>query len=266
MKRFVVACAVASMSTAMFLTGSAGSATAAPALNKPTMADVTSAPHVPAGATSLGAVKSAAIVRGTVVLRPRNAAALTNFIAEVTTPRSAEFHHYLPTGTFAARFGPAKATIAAVRSQLLADGLTVTGIASDGLLIRFSGTAQRVEKAFSTGLEAYRLANGSAGQATTSAIRVPARIAGKVTAVLGLDNLVQEQPTGILRTPRTGQPPAVTATLSYVPPGPPRLARPRRKRRPVIRRADRRSDRPRLRSVRTVRPRRSRRGPAHRYL
>ncbi len=224
MKRFVVACAVASMSTAMFLTGSAGSATAAPALNKPTMADVTSAPHVPAGATSLGAVKSAAIVRGTVVLRPRNAAALTNFIAEVTTPRSAEFHHYLPTGTFAARFGPAKATIAAVRSQLLADGLTVTGIASDGLLIRFSGTAQRVEKAFSTGLEAYRLANGSAGQATTSAIKVPAAIAGNVTAVIGLDNLVHAQAVPILRNAtKTGHPAAAAAPRSSVtfPPGAP---------------------------------------------
>ncbi len=207
MKRFVVACAVASMSTAIFLTGSAGSATAAPALTRPAMRAVTSAPHVPAGARSLGAVKLTATVRGSVVLQPRNAAALTNFIAEVATPKSAEFHHYLAAGEFASRFGPAKATIAAVRSQLQADGLTVTGVASDGLLVRFSGTAQRVEKAFSTGLQAYRLANGAAGQATTSAIKVPASIAANVTAVIGLDNLVRAQAVPVLRgAAKSGRP------------------------------------------------------------
>jgi len=216
MKRFVVACAVASMSTAIFLVGPASVATAARAPSKPTMVRVTSAPHVPVGAKAIGAVKSAATVKGTVVLQPRDTAALTNFISEVTNPKSAEFHHYLPAGAFAAKFGPAKSTIAAVRSQLQADGLKIASVASDGLLVRFSGTAQHVEKAFGTGLESYRLANGSAGQATTGAISVPSTIAGKVTAVLGLDNLVHAQAVPILRgskkshqaakaAPRTGE-------------------------------------------------------------
>jgi hypothetical protein len=181
------------MSAATFLAGSADAATAAPALPKPTMVKVTSAPRVPAGARRIGAVKSTATVQGTIVLQPRNAAALANFITQVTTPTSPEFHHYLAPGVFAARFGPAKATIAAVRSQLRTDGLKVTSLASDGLLVGFSGTAQQVEKAFSTGLAKYRLANGSAGQATTSAIKVPSPIAAKVTAVIGLDNLVRPQ-------------------------------------------------------------------------
>jgi Pro-kumamolisin, activation domain/IPT/TIG domain len=224
MKRFVVACAVASMSTAMFLTGSAGSATAAPALSKPAMRAITSAPHVPAGARNLGAVKPTATVRGTVVLQPRNAAALTNFIAGVTTPKSAEFHHYLAAGAFASRFGPAKTTIAAVRSQLQADGLSVTSVASDGLLVRFSGTAQRVEKAFGTGLRAYRLTDGSAGQATTSAIKLPSSIATKVTAVIGLDNLVKAQAVPVVRnTTKTGRRAAATAPRASetFPPGAP---------------------------------------------
>ncbi|HTZ93215.1 MAG TPA: protease pro-enzyme activation domain-containing protein [Streptosporangiaceae bacterium] len=224
MKRFVVACSVASMSTAMFLIGSAGSATAAPAASKPAMRAVTSAPRVPAGARSLGAVKPTATVRGTLVLQPRNAAALTNFIAGVTTPKSAEFHHYLAAGAFASRFGPASATIAAVRSQLHADGLTVTGIASDGLLVRFSGTAQRVEKAFGTGLQAYRLANGSAGQATTSAIKVPASIAAHVTAVIGLDNLVRAQAVPVVRSAKNAAHPAAKTAAgasAAFPPGAP---------------------------------------------
>ena len=224
MKRFVVACAVASMSTATFMVGFAGTATAAPALPKPTMVKVTSAPRVPVGATRIGAVKSTATVQGTVVLQPRNEAALTNFISEVTTPKSPEFHHYLPAGAFAARFGPAKATIAAVRSQLQADGLKVTNVASDGLLVRFKGTAQQVETAFGTGLAKYRLANGAAGQATTSAIKVPLSIAAKVTAVIGLDNLVHAQAVPIVRgAKKAGHPAAKTAPRAgeTFPPGSP---------------------------------------------
>jgi hypothetical protein len=224
MKRFVVACAVASMSTAIFMVGPASVATAARAPSKPTMVKVTSAPHVPVGAKRVGAVKSSATVKGTVVLQPRNTAALTKFISEVTTPKSPEFHHYLPAGAFASRFGPAKATIAAVRSQLQADGLKVASVASDGLLVRFSGTAQHVEKAFGTGLESYRLANGAAGQATTGAIKVPSTIASKVTAILGLDNLVHAEAVPILRgAKKSGHPAAKAAPRSgeSFPPGAP---------------------------------------------
>ena len=39
--------------------------------------------------------------------------------------------------------------------------------------------------------EAIRLANGSTGQARTGAIKLPDTIAGKVTAVVGLDNLLR---------------------------------------------------------------------------
>jgi len=66
----------------------------------------------------------------------------------------------------------------------------VTKVSSDGLLVNFSGPAATVEKAFRTGIERYRLADGSIGQATTSQVRVPSAIAGSVTAVVGLDDLV----------------------------------------------------------------------------
>ncbi len=223
MKRFVVAGAVASMSTAMFLVGPAAVASAAATASKPTLIPVTSAPHVPAGARRIGTVNSTATIQGTVVLQPRNAAALTNFINQVTTPRSPEFHHYLPAGAFASRFGPTQATITAVRSQLQADGLQVTSVAGDRLLVGFKGSAQQVEKAFSTGLATYRLANGATGQATTGAIKVPSSIAAKVSAVIGLDNLVHAQAVPIVRGAKSGHPAATAAPRSSVtfPPGAP---------------------------------------------
>ncbi len=177
---------------AVFL-GMVGDAGAGPAPN----VVVARAPQVPLGAKQVGAVPGAQTVSGEVVLRPRDEAALTRFIASVSNAGSPLFHQYLAPGRFASRFGPTLATIAAVRSQLQADGLRVTSVASDGLLMRFSGSAGRVESAFQTGLANYKLANGTTGQLTTSSLRLPASIAGVVSSVIGLDRVVRPHPVGI---------------------------------------------------------------------
>ncbi|HXY43717.1 MAG TPA: protease pro-enzyme activation domain-containing protein, partial [Acidimicrobiales bacterium] len=130
-------------------------------------------------------------------------AGLTQFIAAVTSKRSPLYHQYLQAGAFAARFGPAASTIAAVKSQLRSDGLHVTGVTGDGLLVTFTGSAARIGTAFHTGIASYRLADGRIGQATTSAVRVPSTIARDVVAVVGLDDLVQAQPAGLVRRPLT---------------------------------------------------------------
>jgi hypothetical protein len=142
-------------------------------------------------------------VSGAVVLQPRDDAALTRFISQVTDKHSPLFHHYLTPGSFAARFGPTPSTIAVVKSQLQSSGLTVTDVARDGLIVHFSAPASRVETAFRTGLERYRLANGSIGRARTAPVRVPAAIAKDVTAVVGLDTTVKLRPSGIVHAPRS---------------------------------------------------------------
>src|ERR1700751_1796418 len=140
------------------------SAAGAGAAGRPTgMRIVAPRPLIPRGATKLGEVSPTATVSGAVVLQPRDEDALTRFISQVTDKRSPLFHHYLTPGTFAARFGPTSATIAAVEPQLRPSGLDVTGRTRDGLLIDFEAPASQVESAFGTGLERYRLANGSSG-------------------------------------------------------------------------------------------------------
>ena len=84
---------------------------------------VAAAPRLPQSARVLGAVRSDATVSGAVVLRPRSEAALTRFIAAVTDKHSPLFHRYLAPGQFAARFGPAPSSIAAVTARLRAEGL-----------------------------------------------------------------------------------------------------------------------------------------------
>ena len=79
----------------------------------------------------------------------------------------------------------------------------MTGVSRDGLLVRFRGTAARVERAFHTRLERYRLANGTAGHITTAAPMLPRTIARSVAAVVGLDNLVRLHPLDIVHPPRS---------------------------------------------------------------
>jgi hypothetical protein len=179
---------------------------------------VESAPRVPPGARPAGAVRPSTEISGDLVLKPRDNAAVTRFIAQVTDKNSPLFHQYLPAGAYASRFGPSQTTISAARSVLTAEGLQVTGVSPDHLLIHFRGTAAAIGTAFHTRLENYRLRDGFTGRTVTSAVRVPARIAGSVAAVLGLDNLVQEQPTGIIRAPASDRgkiQPAGRATFSY---------------------------------------------------
>lgn len=147
---------------------------------------------LPHGSRVVGNVATTAMVTGAVALRLPNPSAVTSFIEQVSSPRAAQYHHYLSKGAFANRFGPGSSAVSAVERQLRTDGLTVSGVSANRLFVSFAGTASRVEAAFHTGLVRVALASGGTGQATTSAVRVPASIAPDVQAVLGLDQLVRE--------------------------------------------------------------------------
>jgi len=175
-------------------------------------------PLIPLGAKQLGPVSATANVSGAVVLQPRDESALTRFISQVTDKHSPLFHHYLTPEEYAAQFGPTPATIAAVKSQLEASGLTVGNVAPDGLVIDFTAPASRVESAFGTGLERYRLADGSIGETRTAPLEVPATIAKYVTSVVGLDNTVRLRPSGIFRAsqrPRGSYPAASAPSFTH---------------------------------------------------
>jgi hypothetical protein len=203
MKRFLSAralLAAALLALACFTISASGAGAAGRTGTKA----VTVAPRLPRGANVLGAVSPAKTVAGVVVLRPRDEAALTRFIGQVTNKKSSLFRHYLTPSSFAAKFGPTSATIAAVTSQLRASGLSPS-VARDGMIVHFSAPAAKVEAAFHTGLNRVRLANGSIGQARTGAIRLPATIADKVSAVVGLDNLLRYRSSAFVHAPKSAQ-------------------------------------------------------------
>jgi len=125
-----------------------------------------------------------------VALRPRNAAGLNRSLRAMYTKGSGSFHHWLAKGAFNARYAPTAATRNAVASYLRHAGLTVRP-ASSPFLVRASGSSARVSAAFHTTLRNYRSKRGVNYYQNTTAVRLPASIAGSVQGVTGLTNTVR---------------------------------------------------------------------------
>jgi hypothetical protein len=200
-RRFPLARPVLAVSLAAGLTATmatAGAAAASTASRRPAsagLATVSVAPRLPFGARVLGGVPANTQVTAEIALKLPHPGAVTSFISQVTNPRSPLFHHYLARGQFAKIYGPSAATIASVKSVLGSDGLAVTKVSQNGILVTFRGTAAKVEAAFHTGLVRVRLADGTIGRATTSRVELPASVARSVTGLVGLNELFKPQNT-----------------------------------------------------------------------
>jgi subtilase family serine protease len=178
---------------------SSSTALAAPVAPAPVVVRVQGAPVVPSGASSLGATAPSQTLTGAVALAPRDDAALQAFIKSVTGKSSPQYGQYLAPGAFQSQFGPLPSTISAVEQAVQADGLQVTGVETDGLLVDFSGTVGQAENTFHTGFDSYHMHGGWTGRGTTGAVelQLPSSISSDVTGVIGLNDLVQAQSSDI---------------------------------------------------------------------
>jgi hypothetical protein len=175
-------------------------------------------PAVPAGSRPVGSLPGSTLLHGAVALRPRDPGALAAYAAAVTAPRSPLNEHYLGAGQFAAWFGPKQGTIAAVEGHLRADGVRVTGVSGNGLLVNFTATAADAQAAFGTRLERYRLADGAAAFAPATAVALPASIAPAVQTVLGLDTTARPVAEPLKGRRGVGSEPSVRPTATPVGP------------------------------------------------
>jgi hypothetical protein len=144
------------------------------------------APHLPRGAVATKAPAGGTELDLGVLLAPRDPAALTSFITEVSTPGSPMYRHYLKTGQFAKSFGPSPATVTRVRAALKAKGLTAGPLEADGMTLPVHTTVGTAAKALDTHFTGYRDRNGKAGVTVTQAPALDADIAPAVTTITGL--------------------------------------------------------------------------------
>lgn len=141
-------------------------------------------------------------------------AALAALIEEQNTPGSANYHKFLTPKQFQSRFGIAAADLAAVRSWLESNGLTVDDVPAGGRSIVFSGTAAQVDNAFHTEMRQYTI-DGEEHVANASDPLIPRALAGVVNGVLRLHDF-QHQP--FLVQPHISQP-ATTVLPAFAPSG-----------------------------------------------
>ena len=116
---------------------------------------------------------------------PEQELALQQFLSELQSKGSANYHHWISAQEFGERFGLAKSDLDTVTGWLESHGFHVNVVYPSGMLIDFSGTAAQVRKAFQTEIH-YLNVNGEKHVGNMSDPRIPAALAPVVAGVVSL--------------------------------------------------------------------------------
>jgi subtilase family serine protease len=177
--------------------GIGAGSSAAGASGSPQPARVGVAPEIPSSAQSIAPLPGTRQLQLTIALKSQDPAGLASLAEAVSSPSSPLFRHYIGVDEFAQRFGATPASVAAVRSALQAQGLSVGAPTANELTLPVRGTAKQVGRAFSTSLSQIELAGGRIAYANSQAPSLPAAVVPFVQSVVGLDSLLRDQPQEI---------------------------------------------------------------------
>ncbi len=125
----------------------------------------------------------------TLTLAPSDAraAALQEFLIDVTTPGTADYHHWMTPSEFGARFGADAKQISSVMDWAEGAGLSVSSVSPALERMTVSGFTLQMERAFAVSLHLYHL-GGVAFYAPASEPTLESCIAQLLGSVDGLDN------------------------------------------------------------------------------
>jgi len=167
---------------------------------------------------ALSAQPGAAPMSVTIALSLRNHDEAESMVQAVSTPGNPQYHHFLTSDEFVARFGPTNAEVTKVMTALAKYGLTAQRTTATTLKV--TGMPANMERAFGVSLHSYEVAAhdnapGYTYHAPLSRPTIPTEIAGSVSAVVGLDSRPSFHPLtrSVLSSPRlakTGATPAGT--------------------------------------------------------
>src|SRR6266852_2539588 len=116
---------------------------------------------------------------------PEQEKAVQQFIDELHTKGSPNFHHWLTAQEFGERFGLAKPDLDAITIWLESHGLRVNVVYPSGMVIDFSGTAAQVRKAFQTEIH-YLDVKAEKHVGNISDPRIPAALTPVVAGIVSL--------------------------------------------------------------------------------
>jgi hypothetical protein len=150
---------------------------------------LTRLPDAVTGAVDVGPVPSSQRISLTFTLAPTAAqsTALDQYLNDLVTPSSPNYHQWLTPQQFAASYGVGSDQIAAASAWLTSQGLSVDAISPSGMRVSVSGFALQIETAFATTLHTFQL-NGALYYANIAQPSLPAEAALLFAAIDGLDN------------------------------------------------------------------------------
>src|SRR6266852_5018942 len=132
---------------------------------------------------------------------PEQEKALQQFIDELHTKGSPDFHQWLTAQEFGERFGLAKPDLDAITAWLESHGFRVNVVYPSGMLIDFSGTAAQVRNAFQAEIH-YLDIKGEKHVGNISDPRIPAALASVVAGIVSLHDF-RPQAMHKMRQPRS---------------------------------------------------------------
>jgi subtilase family serine protease len=115
-----------------------------------------------------------------------------SLLLQLHNPNSPMYHKWLTPAQFHARFGPSASSVAAVKQEIAAYGLTATALSPR--LLRVSGNARSVEQLFSTQINAGVYASGAKTYVAASSISLPTAMASAGAQVSGLSGTIRMRP------------------------------------------------------------------------
>lgn len=155
-------------------------------------------PPIMRHARLLGHQDGATPLRLSISLRLADPAGFQQLLASQQDPKSAQYHKYLSPQAFTSRFAPPSASVNAVSAFLRQNGLRVTSVASDGLLVDASGSIAQVEQTFHMTIGRYQLGK-KVVYAPEQDPMLPEALVPIIQGISGLDDVGQWRP---LLTPR----------------------------------------------------------------
>ncbi len=138
-------------------------------------------------------------------LRLRNQSDLASLLSDLNNPRSSRYHQYLTPQEFAAQFGPSADQMQQVKDYLQQQGLTVTSVSPNGLLIDATSTVSQAEAAFQVTINNYAL-GANAFFANANPPVIPGSLSSIIASIGGLDNSVKMHPLYHLSGPTHSKP------------------------------------------------------------
>lgn len=138
----------------------------------------------------------ASVLNVDVILKLRNQPQLRKFLTALQDPSSSEYHQFLTPEQFTDQYGPTQAQVSAVTNYLKSRGLSITGVTPNRMTIHVQATSGVFEHAFGIQINDYRY-RGRSVYGPAEAPRLPPVIAGEVTSILGLGNIVRPRPLSI---------------------------------------------------------------------